>query len=210
MTAPSKLICSFCDRKGENAEVKKMITTIRGSTICDLCVKDCVEVLQTQGLLLPKELPIEVNEQADGSYKAHFVAIPELSASGRSSDAALGALVRNNPAVFHTTASVNRYTPSAETAEKSSDSTTIFNHVKAVIVQHFGDEIGNKVTESSNFTGDLGMDSLDLVELVMAFEEEFGVEISDDEAEKILTVADTVSYLEQHVIWTSYRPGNRF
>ncbi len=52
-----------------------------------------------------------------------------------------------------------------------------------------------KVTESSSFMGDLGADSLDVVELVMAFEEEFNVEIPDEEAEKLITVCDAVEYL---------------
>ncbi len=52
-----------------------------------------------------------------------------------------------------------------------------------------------KVTESSSFMGDLGADSLDVVELVMAFEEEFNVEIPDEEAEKLVTVSDAVEYL---------------
>jgi len=52
-----------------------------------------------------------------------------------------------------------------------------------------------KVTESSSFMGDLGADSLDTVELVMAFEEEFNVEIPDEEAEKLTTVGDAVTYL---------------
>ena len=53
-----------------------------------------------------------------------------------------------------------------------------------------------KVTEESSFIDDLGADSLDTVELVMAFEEEFGSEISDSEAEKILTVGDAVKFIE--------------
>jgi acyl carrier protein len=53
-----------------------------------------------------------------------------------------------------------------------------------------------KVTEEASFIDDLGADSLDIVELVMAFEEEFGVEIPDDAAEKIATVKDAISYIE--------------
>jgi len=67
--------------------------------------------------------------------------------------------------------------------------------VKKMVVDHLGvDEL--KVTEESNFIDDLGADSLDTVELVMAFEEEFGTEISDSEAEKILTVGDAIKFIE--------------
>jgi acyl carrier protein len=64
-----------------------------------------------------------------------------------------------------------------------------------MVVDHLGvDE--TKVTNESNFIDDLGADSLDTVELVMAFEEEFGSEISDTEAEKILTVGDAIKFIE--------------
>ena len=67
--------------------------------------------------------------------------------------------------------------------------------VKKIVVEHLGvDEA--KVVESASFIDDLGADSLDTVELVMAFEEEFGVEIPDDAAEKILTVKDAISFIE--------------
>ena len=67
--------------------------------------------------------------------------------------------------------------------------------VKQIVVDHLGiDE--EKVTPESKFIDDLGADSLDTVELVMAFEEEFGSEISDSEAEKILTVGDAVKFIE--------------
>ncbi len=56
----------------------------------------------------------------------------------------------------------------------------------------------DSISESSHFVDDLGADSLDTVELVMAFEEEFGVEIPDDAAEKILTVKDAIDYLSAH------------
>ena len=67
--------------------------------------------------------------------------------------------------------------------------------VKKIIVDHLGVD-ADKVTEESSFIDDLGADSLDTVELVMAFEEEFGSEISDSEAEKILTVGDAVKFIE--------------
>ncbi len=67
--------------------------------------------------------------------------------------------------------------------------------VKNMVADHLGvDE--SKVTDEANFIDDLGADSLDTVELVMAFEEEFGAEISDSEAEKILTVGDAIKFIE--------------
>ena len=71
----------------------------------------------------------------------------------------------------------------------------IASKVKKMVTDHLGvDEL--KVTEEANFVDDLGADSLDTVELVMAFEEEFGSEISDSEAEKILTVGDAIKFIE--------------
>ena len=67
--------------------------------------------------------------------------------------------------------------------------------VRKIVVDHLGvDE--QKVTDEASFIDDLGADSLDTVELVMAFEEEFGSEISDNEAEKILTVGDAIKFIE--------------
>ena len=71
----------------------------------------------------------------------------------------------------------------------------VSSKVKKMVVDHLGvDEV--KVTEEANFIDDLGADSLDTVELVMAFEEEFGSEISDSEAEKIITVGDAIKFIE--------------
>ena len=67
--------------------------------------------------------------------------------------------------------------------------------VQAIVVEHLGVE-KDKVTDSASFIDDLGADSLDTVELVMAFEEEFGSEISDSDAEKILTVGDAIKFIE--------------
>ena len=67
--------------------------------------------------------------------------------------------------------------------------------VKKIIVDHLGVDAA-KVTDEASFIDDLGADSLDTVELVMAFEEEFGSEISDSEAEKILTVGDAIKFIE--------------
>jgi acyl carrier protein len=69
--------------------------------------------------------------------------------------------------------------------------------VKGIIVEQLGvDE--DEVTSTASFTEDLGADSLDIVELVMAFEEEFGIEIPDEDAEKISKVQDAISYIEEH------------
>ena len=73
----------------------------------------------------------------------------------------------------------------------------ITTRVTALVVDHLGVDAGD-VTPTASFIDDLGADSLDIVELVMAFEEEFGVEIPDDAAEKISTVGDPVSYISEH------------
>ena len=70
--------------------------------------------------------------------------------------------------------------------------------IKKIIVDHLGVD-GGKVTDEASFIDDLGADSLDTVELVMAFEEEFGAEISDSEAEKILTVGDAIKFVENSI-----------
>ena len=72
----------------------------------------------------------------------------------------------------------------------------IADRVKKIVVEHLGID-PEKVTDNASFIDDLGADSLDTVELVMAFEEEFGVEIPDDAAETILTVGDAISFLEK-------------
>lgn len=69
--------------------------------------------------------------------------------------------------------------------------------VKKIVVEHLGVE-ESKVSDDASFIDDLGADSLDTVELVMAFEEEFGVEIPDDAAEKILTVKDAIDFIDQN------------
>jgi acyl carrier protein len=74
----------------------------------------------------------------------------------------------------------------------------IFERVKGIIVDQLGvDE--DRVTMAASFRDDLEADSLDLVELIMAFEEEFGGEISDEEAQKITTVGQAVDYLGEHM-----------
>ena len=74
----------------------------------------------------------------------------------------------------------------------------VFERVKAIVIKHL-EAPPEKVTETASFIDDLGADSLDQVELVMAFEEEFSVEIPDDAAESIQTFGDAVSYLTKAV-----------
>lgn len=71
----------------------------------------------------------------------------------------------------------------------------VASRVKAIIVDKLGVE-ETEVTNTASFTNDLGADSLDTVELIMDFEKEFGISIPDDQAEKISTVGDAVSYIE--------------
>jgi acyl carrier protein len=73
----------------------------------------------------------------------------------------------------------------------------IADRVKKIVIEHLGVD-ADKVTMEASFIEDLCADSLDTVELVMAFEEEFGCEIPDDAAEKILTVKDAIDYIKSH------------
>ena len=74
----------------------------------------------------------------------------------------------------------------------------IFEKVKGVIVEQLGVAEGN-ITMKASFIDDLGADSLDIVELIMALEEEFDIEIPDSDAEKVVTVGDVVEYIKYHV-----------
>ncbi len=74
----------------------------------------------------------------------------------------------------------------------------IAERVKKIVVEHLGVD-AEKVKEDASFIDDLGADSLDNVEMVMAFEEEFGIEIPDDAAETIQTVGDAINYIEKNV-----------
>lgn len=74
----------------------------------------------------------------------------------------------------------------------------IASKVKAIIVDKLGVE-ESEVTETASFTNDLGADSLDTVEMIMEFEKEFGIQIPDDQAEKITTVGEAISYIEANV-----------
>lgn len=73
----------------------------------------------------------------------------------------------------------------------------VANRVCKIVVEHLGVE-ADEVSEKASFIDDLGADSLDTVELVMAFEEEFGCEIPDDAAEKIITVKDAISFIDEN------------
>lgn len=85
--------------------------------------------------------------------------------------------------------------PISNTTEGLENMSDITERVKKIVVEHLGVDAA-KVTDNASFIDDLGADSLDTVELVMAFEEEFSVEIPDDAAEKIITVKDAVDYIQ--------------
>ena len=74
---------------------------------------------------------------------------------------------------------------------------TVFERVTEIVVDKLNVDAGD-VTEEASFQDDLGADSLDLVELIMAFEEEFGIDIPDEDAEKMVVVADAINYLEEN------------
>ncbi len=74
----------------------------------------------------------------------------------------------------------------------------IYDDVKEIVIEQLGAE-ASQVEPKASFAGDLGADSLDLVELIMALEEKFGVEISDEQAEKITTVQEAVDYISANV-----------
>ncbi|MDN5292742.1 MAG: acyl carrier protein [Eubacteriales bacterium] len=75
---------------------------------------------------------------------------------------------------------------------------TVFDRVKKIIVEQLGVE-EDEVTPEASFIDDLGADSLDVMELVMALEEEFDMQISDEDAEKIRTVGDVVNYIQERL-----------
>ncbi len=75
----------------------------------------------------------------------------------------------------------------------------LFERVRRIIIDQLGVE-AEKITMEADFRADLEADSLDLVELIMAFEDEFGGEISDDDAQNITTVGNAVAYLQAHLV----------
>lgn len=81
----------------------------------------------------------------------------------------------------------------------------ISTRISKIIVEHLGIE-AEKLTPEASFVDDLGADSLDTVELVLAFEEEFGIEIPDDDAEKIVTFGDAVSLITRMTTATADQP----
>jgi acyl carrier protein len=83
-----------------------------------------------------------------------------------------------------------------QTKDEDAHMSDTAERVKKIVIEHLGVE-AEKVTDQASFIDDLGADSLDTVELVMAFEEEFGVEIPDDAAETILTVGDAVKFIDK-------------
>jgi acyl carrier protein len=86
----------------------------------------------------------------------------------------------------------------SHTPGEESEMASVEERVKQIIVEQLGvDEA--EVTPTASFVDDLGADSLDTVELVMAFEEAFNIEIPDEDAEKIRTVQDTVEYIQKHI-----------
>jgi acyl carrier protein len=93
------------------------------------------------------------------------------------------------PGVF----SQSRFENLGEAYKSMSDTA---ERVKKIVVEHLNVD-ADKVTDTASFIEDLGADSLDTVELVMAFEEEFGIEIPDDAAESIVTVGDAVKYIDK-------------
>lgn len=73
---------------------------------------------------------------------------------------------------------------------------TVFERVRNIIAEQLGVEDASKITGETTFIDDLGADSLDVVELIIALEEEFGMEIPEEEAEKIVTVGDVVAFID--------------
>jgi acyl carrier protein len=110
--------------------------------------------------------------------------------------------LRVRPAIVHATRPQSQRLGPAPTEPtpkltRLNEMSDIAERVKKIVVDHLGVE-AEKVTENASFIDDLGADSLDTVELVMAFEEAFDIEIPDEDAEKIRTVQDAIDYVGKH------------
>lgn len=77
--------------------------------------------------------------------------------------------------------------------------TTIADRVKKIVTEHLRVDDASKITDNASFIDDLGADSLDTVEMIMEFENEFGCEIPDEAAEKIVTIKDAIAYIEENI-----------
>jgi acyl carrier protein len=137
------------------------------------------------GMLRPLPALFRERRAAAGSRgePPHFSLARRLTIGQRRPDPLRGEISRHNRTSLRATKGVSM----ADIAER----------VKKIVVEHLGVE-PEKVNDKASFIDDLGADSLDTVELVMAFEEEFGCEIPDDAAETILTVGDAVKFLEKN------------
>jgi acyl carrier protein len=121
-------------------------------------------------------------------------AVPNISGKGSARDPVIR---RRAPLKTHYRNGSGAPTDRAHEGHEVAAMSDVGERVKKIVVEHLGVE-ADKVTENASFIDDLGADSLDTVELVMAFEEEFGCEIPDDAAETILTVGDAIKFLEKN------------
>ena len=118
------------------------------------------------------------------------------SALGAAKKSVIGTAADAYDAVIYTTRPDGVHLNEAKTEKKGTSMSDILDRVKKIVIEHLDVEDG-KVTESASFIDDLGADSLDNVELVMAFEEEFDIEIPDDAAEHIQKVGDAVKFISE-------------
>ena len=108
-----------------------------------------------------------------------------------------GVRITFDPAVIANTIRLHRVVPNHANSEEINEMSTIEERVKKIVVEQLGVK-EEEVTSEASFVDDLGADSLDTVELVMALEEEFETEIPDEEAEKITTVQQAIDYVQAH------------
>ena len=145
-------------------------------------------------LEIPRDVT-HIHYDAFRNCKDHYITLPDsliLETEPDWSEEEQECVYGENKFLLPSGAQINRYFK-AEPCEE-----TILEKVKRLVVENCG-ICGEKVTESSNFIEDLGCDSLDTIELVKAFEEEFGCEILDEDTQKLLTVNDVVKYIESHI-----------